>query len=69
MTKQRPPYCLPVKSNETGDTLALISMDGILLKNKRNRQWETFSIEVVLKMQTEVAEMIAKQEEECQQPT
>lgn len=62
--KQRLPYCLPIKSNTTGDTLALVSMDGILLRNKRNRQWETFSIEAVLKIQTEVAEMIARQEEE-----
>jgi hypothetical protein len=63
MTRQRLQNCLPIKSNVTGDTLALVSMDGILLRNKRNRQWELFSIEAVLKMQTEVAEMIAKQEE------
>lgn len=67
--KQRLPYCLPIKSNTTADTLALVSMDGILLRNKRNRQWETFSMEAILKTQTELAEMIAKQEEECQQLT
>lgn len=64
MTKQRMQNCLPIKSNTTADTLALVSMDGILLRNKRNRQWELFSIESVLKVQTDVAEMIAKQEEE-----
>lgn len=69
MTKQRLQNCLPIKSNTTADTLALVSMDGILFRNKRNRQWELFSMEAILKVQTEVAEMIAKQEEECQQPT
>lgn len=69
MTKQRLQNCLPIKSNTTADTLALVSMDGILLRNKRTRQWETFSIKAVLEVQTEVAEMVAKQEEECQQST
>lgn len=67
--KQRLPYCLPIKSNTTADTLALVSMDGILLRNKRSRQWETFSIEAILKIQTDVAELIARQEEECQRAT
>lgn len=67
MTKQRLQNCLPIKSNVTGDTLAFVSMGGILLKNKRTRQWETFSIEALLKMQTEVAEMIVREEEDKKQ--
>lgn len=65
--KQSLPFCLPIKSNTTADTLAFVSMDGILLRNKRTRQWETFTIEVLLKMQTEVAEMVVRQEEDKEQ--
>lgn len=61
--KQPLPFCLPIKSNATADTLAFVSMDGILLRNKCTRQWETFTIEVLLKMQSEVAEMMVRQEE------
>lgn len=65
--KQQLPFCLPIKSNITADTLAFVSMDGILLKNKRTRQWETFSVEALLKMQAEVAEMVVRQEDDKEQ--
>lgn len=62
MTEQKP-VRLPIKSS-TGDTLALVSIDGLQLYSKRRKCWETFSIETVLQLQTEVAKLAIKQQDE-----
>lgn len=62
MTEQKQPR-LPVKS-DAGDTLALISIEGIQLWSKRKREWQTFTIETLLKMHTEVVHLVVEQKEE-----
>ena len=53
---------LPIKS-DAGDTLALVSIAGIELWSKRKRQWETFSLEKLLQMHTEVARLMMEKKE------
>ena len=56
------PVRLPIKSS-TGDTLALVSIDGLQLWSKRRKCWELFSIEKVLQLQTEAARLAVEKEE------
>lgn len=62
MTEKKP-VRLPIKSS-TGDTLALVSIDGLQLYSKRRKCWETFPIEKVLQLQTEVARLVVEQQNE-----
>lgn len=62
MTIDQKPVRLPIKSS-TGDTLALVSIDGLQLYSKRRKCWETFPIEKVLQLQTEVAKLAVEKEE------
>lgn len=63
MPIEQKPVRLPIKSS-TGDTLALVSIDGLQLYSKRRKCWETFSIETVLQLQTEVAKLAIEQQNE-----
>lgn len=63
MPIEQKPVRLPIKSS-TGDTLALVSIDGIQLWSKRRKCWELFSIEKVLQLQTEAARIVIEQQDE-----
>lgn len=63
MQTDQKPVRLPIKSS-TGDTLALVSIDGLQLWSKRKKDWELFSIEKVLQLQTEAARLVIAQQDE-----
>lgn len=62
MTEQDKPPRLPIKGS-TGDTLALVSIEGVELWCKRKKCWESFSIEKILQLQIEVARMTVEKGE------
>lgn len=61
MTDQKP-VRLPIKG-DTGDILALVSVDGLQVWSRRDRKWKTVPIEELLKMHTEVARLIVERNE------
>jgi len=50
-------FRMPIKSADTGDTLALMSASGLLLWSKRKKRWESFDINSLMKMYAEVVKM------------
>jgi hypothetical protein len=62
MTEQDKPMRLPIKG-ETGDVLALVSIEGLQLWSRRARKWKTISIEELLKIHSEVAQLVVEKKE------
>lgn len=64
MTKQNQSHRLPIRSAETGDTLALMSKRGLELWSKRKKRWEPFSLTLLTQLYEEVTKPeVAKPEE------
>jgi hypothetical protein len=61
-TEQDKPMRLPIKG-ETGDVLALVSIEGLQLWSRRARKWKTISIEELLKIHSEVAQLVVEEKE------
>lgn len=47
---------IPLRSKQTGDTLALVSQDGLLLWSKRRKDWEAFPLSELTDLYAQIVE-------------